>query len=304
MNRFAKLVKENLLPSIVFAILVVSCGSAWYFFHPASPYHARYTFVVSYEAIGTLSPGNRVEVRGIAKGQILKVELTDDAVFVTAEVLADTKIPVNSEYRLINSGLMGEREMCILTGDSDQLIHPGDTVIGQYDEGTSGVMKNLDAALKDLDVIMDTVNAVLDSLSYGDSRKRLDRVISKGKNIVNLAQSDVRSWLDDASQVLENLDGSLNKAKSILEDVGGKAGPKLDEVASLLERVNPLLSKVEELKNRAVALADPLGKDDNTAGAVLNGEEFSRELDKLSKDVKALVDDMKKNGVRFNVDIF
>lgn len=304
MNRFAKLVKENLLPSIVFAILAFSCCAAWYFLHPASPYHERYSFVVSYEAIGTLSPGNRVEVRGIAKGQILKVELTDDAVFVTAEVLADTKIPVNSEYRLINSGLMGEREMCILTGDSDQLIHPGDTVIGQYDEGTSGVMKNLDAALKDLDVIMDTVNAVLDSLSYGDSRKRLDRVISKGKNIVNLAQSDVRSWLDDASQVLENLDGSLNKAKSILEDVGGKAGPKLDEVASLLERVNPLLSKVEELKNRAVALADPLGKDDNTAGAVLNGEEFSRELDKLSKDVKALVDDMKKNGVRFNVDIF
>jgi ABC-type transporter Mla subunit MlaD len=79
MNQFLKTIKANLFPFIVFMILVSACVFGWYFYHPSSPYHARYSFVVSYQEIGTLSPGNRVVVRGIAKGQILKVELTDAA---------------------------------------------------------------------------------------------------------------------------------------------------------------------------------------------------------------------------------
>ena len=79
MNKFSRLIKENLLPFIVFVIIVTSCCAAWFCLHPSSPFHERYTFVVSYDAIGTLSPGNLVKVRGIPCGQITKVELTDDA---------------------------------------------------------------------------------------------------------------------------------------------------------------------------------------------------------------------------------
>ena len=73
------------------------------------------------------------------------MELTDEAVYVRARVLADTKIPVNSEFRLVTAGLMGEREMSIITGNSDRLVAEGDTVRGLYDEGTSGISKNLSA---------------------------------------------------------------------------------------------------------------------------------------------------------------
>ena len=88
MNSLLFKIKKNFLASLVLLIIVVSCGLAAYFFHPASPYFKRYTFVVKYETIGTLSPGNLVRVRGIAKGEIVSVELTDEAVYVRARVLA------------------------------------------------------------------------------------------------------------------------------------------------------------------------------------------------------------------------
>lgn len=305
MNRFVKLVRENLIPFIVFVILVVSCGGAWYLYHPSSPYHKRYSFVVRYDAIGTLSPGNRVEVRGISAGEITKVQLTEDAVYVTARVYATTKIPTNSEFRLINSGLMGEREMCVLTGDGTELIQDGDTLNGHYDEGTSGVGLKLYAMFQDISEIKDTLNSFLDSLQQGQYAERARRVIKKGKNIVNVAQSDIESWMDDVNQLIDKLDGDLEKAKSTLSGVVDQAGPKVDQAKDLLGRVDALLLKLNELKGQGENLLAKMSQDDNTVGLVLAKDgEFNRSIEKIVVDVDALLSDMKKNGIKLNIDIF
>lgn len=305
MNRFVRLVKENVIPSIVFTIIVVSCATAWYTLHPASPYHKRYTFVVAYDAIGTLSPGNRVEVRGISKGEITKVELTEDAVYVTARVLADTKIPVNSEFRLINSGLMGEREMCVLTGDSKIMISDGDTLKGHYDEGTSGVVKNLLSAVDELEDVVDTLFAVIDSVTVGSTGKRIKRIVSKGKKLVNVAKSDVNSWLGDVNALFDGLEGSLEKAKSTLNGSLDQANAKVDEVKALMDRADALLKKLDELKGESTKLLAKLSEQDNTAGLVLaENSKFVKDIDKLILDTGALVSDIKKQGVKVNIDIF
>lgn len=305
MNRFVRLIKENILPSIVFTIIVVSCGGAWYLLHPASPYHSRYTFVVSYDAIGTLSPGNPVEVRGIKVGEITKVELTEDAVYVTARVLSKTKIPDNSEYRLINSGLMGEREMCILTGDSPNLIHDGDTVKGHYDEGTSGVVKSLLAAVDDLEDVMDTLFAVVDSVTVGSTGQRINRIISKGKKLVKVANADIKSWLGDASSLMDDVGEILSKTKSTMNVAVEKGEVKVDEVKNLMDRADELLKQLGALKGQSEKLLSNISEQDNTAGLVLaeNGQ-FVKSIDKLVRDTNALIADIKKQGVKLNVDIF
>lgn len=304
MNRFVRLIKENTLPSIIFAIIVVSCGAAWYYLHPASPYHARYSFVVRYDAIGTLSPGNRVEVRGISAGEITKVELTEDAVFVTARVYATTKIPVNSEFRLINSGLMGEREMCVLTGDSPKLIHDGDTLNGHFDEGTSGVGIKLAGIMKDVDEIKDTVKAFVDSLRVGESGKRLGRIVTKGKKIIRVADADLKSWVREANAVLDNLDGSLQEVKNALDGVVDQGTPKVEAAKKLISRVDGLLLKMNDLKGQGEDIIQKLSSNSNTAGLVLKKSgDFNRELGNVSKDLDALIKDIKKQGLRLNVDI-
>lgn len=305
MNRFVRLVRENIIPSIVFVILVLSCSSAWYFYHPSSPYHARYSFVVRYDAIGTLSPGNRVEVRGISAGEITKVELTEEAVYVTAKVYASTKIPTNSEFRLINSGLMGEREMCVLTGDGTDLIQDGDTLNGHYDEGTSGVGLKLYAMFQDISEIKDTLKVFVDSLLNGDTGKRAQRVVKKGKNVISTTQSNMDSWKSEVIKLIDHLDGDLTKAKSSLENVVERGGAMVDQVKPLLDRVDALLLKVNDLKEQSANLLVKMSAEDNTAGLVLATEgEFSQSIKKLTQDIDALISDIKKNGVKLNVDIF
>lgn len=305
MNRFTRLVKENLLPFIVFSVIAVSCAGAWYYLHPSSPYHDRYKFVVSYDAIGTLSPGNRVEVRGISCGQIAKVELTEDAVYVTVEVLASTRIPVNSEFRLINSGLMGEREMCILSGDSDKLIAPGDTLIGHYDEGMSGVGKKLAMILDDVSEIRDTLKAFVDSITVGEAGKSVQRTVKKAGRIVDLTKSDVQAWKEQVSGILDQLDGSLSQTKTILREISADGRKKLDTVSSLIDRTNELLERVKSLKQYGDEVFEKLDRTDNNIGLFLGStSEYAKEVDKLIFDIDQFKNDIKKNGVKLNIDIF
>ena len=305
MNSLLIKLKSNILAIIVFLIIVVSCGLAAYFFHPASPYHKRYTFVVRYETIGTLSPGNLVRVRGIAKGEIVDVKLSDDAVYVTARVYADTKIPVNSEFRLVTAGLMGEREMSVLTGNSDKMVAEGDTVRGLYDEGTSGISKNLSVIFDDIDSLQQTLTFFTDSLIGGENGKRIERVVKKAKKIVRVTKADVRQWKSLVDDLLDGFHAAGEKAENALKQVADRG----DDTAA---RASEIIDRVHALMNRANALADSckaaVAKFDESEGSVHlfqdESSKVNREFDKLKKDFDSLIEGVKKDGLKLNVDIF
>ena len=305
MNQFTKTIKNNLFPFIVFMILVFGCGTALFLFHPSSPYHKRYSFVVSYQEIGTLSPGNRVVVRGIAKGQILKVELTDDAVFVKVEVLADAKISRHSEFRLINAGLMGEREMNILTADDEDWIVDGDTVLGAYDDGITGVGAVFLNAVADLDTMQQQIVALKDSLTIGSSGKRIDRIIKKGKRLVNAGTALISDTRDEALAALEKGEGTLQKIRAEIDDASSRGAITVEKGSAMLERIDGLLNQVKEIKADVDALSARLDAKDNTVGLIASGRgKLIGELDKLGKDIDGLTKDIKKSGLKLNIDIF
>lgn len=305
MNKFSRLIKENLLPFVVFVILVASCSAAWFFFHPASPYHERFSFVVSFDAVGTLSPGNLVKVRGIKRGEITKVELTDEAVYVTVRVLAETKVPRNSEFRLITAGLMGEREICILTGDSQELVHEGDTLIGRFDQGMAGFGKKVGAILADLGELRDSARSVMDSLSNGQAGAQLDRVSKKANTVVRKTKVNVNAWKAEVDALLDKCDHSLENAQGALESIANTGESRIKELNALIARTRELLETVKKLKDQSNTVLAKLLEGDNTAGLVIDqASPLNNGLDKLLKDVDALLSDIKKNGLDINVDIF
>ena len=305
MNSLLIKIKQNILAFFVFLVIVVSCGLAAYFYHPASPYHKRYTFVVKYETIGTLSPGNFVRVRGIVKGEIVDVKLAEDAVYVTARVLADTKIPVNSEFRLVTAGLMGEREMSVITGNSSKLVAEGDTVSGLYDEGTSGISKNLAIVFKDLEEIKLISVAFIDTMTNGEIGQRVGHVTKKAGKFVRMTKADVLKWkslvnglLDDCHEIAGKLERSLQE----ISDRGGEAATKANE---LLDRVYGVMDHANALKEKSVALIQSIDERDGSVVILKNhSSEINEEVDRLKKNFDALIEGVKKSGLKLNVDIF
>ena len=305
MNSLLFKIKKNFLASLVLLIIVVSCGLAAYFFHPASPYFKRYTFVVKYETIGTLSPGNLVRVRGIAKGEIVSVELTDEAVYVRARVLADTKIPVNSEFRLVTAGLMGEREMSVITGNSDRLVAEGDTVRGLYDEGTSGISKNLSAIFKDIDDLKLALSFFTDSLMEGDTGKRMERVAKKAKKIVRITKSDVRQWKSLVDELLEGFQVAGDNAKNAFQQISDRGGESAAKADELFDRVRALMDRANALADSCNAVVTNFDESEGSVNLFRDeSSRINREFDKLKKDFESMIEGVKKDGLKLNVDIF
>ena len=305
MNSLLIKIKQNFLALFVLFVIVVSCGLAAYFFHLARPYHKRSTFVVKYETIGTLSPGNLVRVRGIAKGEIVSVELTDEAVYVRARVLADTKIPVNSEFRLVTAGLMGEREMSILTGNSDKMVAEGDTVRGLYDEGTSGISKNLSVIFKDVDDLKQSLSFFTDSLMAGEDGKRIDRVVKKAKKIVRITKSDVRQWKSLVDDLLDGFHAVGENAENALKQVADRGDESAAKASEVMDRVRALMDRANALADSCNAVVANFDESDGSVQLFRDeSSKINREFDKLKKDFETMIEGVKKDGLKLNVDIF
>ena len=305
MNSLLIKVKKNIVASLIFIIIVVSCGLAAYYFHPSSPYHKRYSFVVKYETIGTLSPGNLVRVRGIAMGEIVDVKLADEAVYVKARVLAEAKIPVNSEFRLVTAGLMGEREMSIITGNSSKMVAEGDTVNGLYDEGTSGISKNLTAVFEDIGDIKQMITNLADSLTVGETGKRIDRVGKKANKLIRVTKADVRKWKSLVNELLDGYHEAGEKLERSLQELSDRGGESATKANELIDRVRKLMDRASASKEAAEAL---VSKFDESEGSVKmfrdEHSKLNKEFDLLQKDFDAMLSGVKKDGLKLNVDIF
>ena len=83
MNKLFRAANGNKRAAAVIILSVALIVGLWYFLHPSSSYHKKVNYVLRFTEIGTLSPGNRVQVNGLSKGKITDVNITDDYIFVT-----------------------------------------------------------------------------------------------------------------------------------------------------------------------------------------------------------------------------
>lgn len=298
MNKWKRFIRRNWLAALIAGSILLTCLSLLYFKHPSSPYHQRNEFFLRFEQIGTLSPGNRVQVNGLTRGKILSSHLTEDAVFVRIEVYAHTSIPENSSFRLINSGLMGEREVCILLGDSEKYLASGDTAIGLYDEGTSGITRKLKEAFTVLDSIMVIAESSLDSLIGGKNGKRISRIGNKGNLLLKETNSLVASSKGSVDSLLSQTEQALSTAKERLSQIKTEGDESLEKLSAMKSSLDNLLSELDQLNERVSGLAD------SAPMPLIKEETLVKDITKLSKSIENFRKDLLKEGLDINVDIF
>ena len=200
---------------------------------------------------------------------------------------------------------MGERELSVLTGDSEKLIADGDTVNGHYEEGANAVGRNLAIILSELDSITSQLGALKDSVTKGSAGKRVDRVLQKGDNLIQVSKESVQEWVNTATDLLSKAEGTLDQAKTALGNVPDKAEGTVQKVENLVVRVDSLLNMVHGAKENLEGIEAKLDQDNNTVGLILSKKgDIHKELDIIGADIDALIKDIKKQGLKLNMDIF
>jgi phospholipid/cholesterol/gamma-HCH transport system substrate-binding protein len=145
----------------------------------------------------------------------------------------------------------------------------------------------------------------MDSLSHRQAGAQLDRVSQKANTVVRKTKVNVNAWKAEVDALLDKCDHSLENAQGALESIANTGESRIKELNALIARTRELLETVKKLKDQSNTVLAKLLEGDNTAGMVIDqASPLNKGLDKLLKDVDALLSDIKKNGLDINVDIF
>ena len=130
------------------------------------------------------------------------------------------------------------------------------------------------------------------------SFRRKSSVRCPGEPGINDSEAEI-------NQAIERGKSALERAKALAESIPDQTNATLAKAEKSVEKVDSLTASLERLKNEMDAISSKLDHQDNTVGLIASGKgRVNDEIDALVKDTDALIADIKKRGLRLNVDIF
>lgn len=284
---------------VLLAAVVLVVGTMW--FQKFQYNEKRYSFFVRFNEVGGLVKDDPIQVNGVENGRVQAVMLRRHDVVVEMAVKEGLEIPRDSHISLKSIGIMGERFVAIVLGDSSRTISPGDTVTGAYLMGLSEVMGTAGDVLEEIKITSRHVRKMAESLSgNGQLEQGMEDFAATSKNLRGMTERN-RIRLDNAmvrfersSVMIDSLISGrysdLDSSLAAIGRVGGKAEVTLDNLNDLSIELKEISAKINEGKG--------------SAGRLLNDDTLITRLESTAAQLDSLVADIQRNPgkyVRFSI---
>ncbi len=284
---------------VILAAIILVVGTMW--FQKFQLNEKRYSFYVRFNEVGGLVSNDPIQVNGVERGRVQEVSLRRDDVVVEMAVREGLEIPVDSRISLKSIGIMGERFVAIVLGDSSLAISPGDTVDGAYLMGLSEVMGTAGDVLEEIKLTSRHIRKMTESMSGdGQLEQGLEDFAATSKNLRGMTERN-RVRLDRAmihfersSVMIDSLItgrySDLDSSLAAIGRVGGKAEITLDNL-------NELSLELKEITKK-------LNAGEGSAGRLLNDNTLITRLESTAAQLDSLVADIQRNPgkyVRFSL---
>jgi len=305
----SKKIRENrpwLFYSLVI-LCIIFLFSLWFFLHPNSPWHSRAYYKVAFEEIGNLKKGDLVSVNGLTRGYVKDFELTDSCVWTEIAVLSKVKIPMDSEFRIVNAGLMGERIIDIGLGESKNYYKSGMRVTGSFDMGSTTIGNLALDILNEAKDIADILVNVADTLFSEEKIKGYKKLGQKANSLGNRTSRLVNAAEKSVLASIDSLVIAKDKAAEIIDSIKPNLDGMVENADDLQKTLMNLKESLEDIKNIVSSIAQKLESDNNTISLALNKEQngdLRLQMKKIAEDAEKLMKKINKDGLDLNVDFF
>jgi phospholipid/cholesterol/gamma-HCH transport system substrate-binding protein len=279
---------------VILAALVAVIGTMW--FQKFQLAEKRYSFFVRFNEVGGLVTGDPIHINGVENGRVDAVTLLADRVVVEMAVRDGVVIPYDSRIALKSLGIMGERFVAIVRGDSSLAIAPGDTVDGAYLMGLSEVMGAAGGIIDEVRATTTNLREITSSLtSDGTLQQGIDDFAATGRNLRTMTERN-RDRVDRAivrfersATLLDSLIATrystIDSSLAAIGRAGGKAEATVDNLAVVSEDLREITTK--------------LRAGEGSAGRLLNDDAFVTKLESTVTRLDSLIADIQRNPGRY-----
>ena len=288
---------------VLLAIVILIFGV--FFLNEKDPRETFNHFYLRFSQVSTLVLDDPVKVNGVKLGKVENIELAGHRVVVTIRLRTDVKIPKDSEIRVQNIGIMGERQIGMILGDSTTYYAPGDTITGQFDAGIAEALGLAGEVCDSTKVLLESVKAALNgTIASPDFQDRFKAILGKAENLE-----------DRMMNLVNTTDPQLKKSLAGLNEVTVKVGelvdgvkPPIDNLFAGADKVmvnaNSLITELEGVTKHLDELIARVQSTDNTVGTLLHDRTLHDDLVKTVHSADSLFRVILHDGLDVNVDFF
>ena len=296
MKKISKEIKIGIL--VVTSIVLLVWGTNY--LKGSNLFDSSKTFYALYDRIGGLQEGSGVMVSGFKVGFVKKIQLLSEdnyKLLVVISINNDIKIPENSVLKIVNEDIMGTKGVALQLGNSKEFLAKGDTLATDMEtslkEEVNLQVLPLKNKAEELIGSIDSVVTVITSVLSKDARESLTKSLESLDNTF-LTMSEtmikVNQIVDQnderISSIVKNLESNNDEITNILKNFSAIS----DEVAK--SNIKSLLSNLDVMSKK-------INDAEGSLGLLINDKELYQNLEKSSKELEALLKDIKLNPKRY-----
>jgi len=268
---------------VVVALVILIFGI--FFLNNKDPRETFLTYYLRFGQVSTLSQDDPVKVNGVRGGKVENISLHKNGVLVRISLRNTIKIPIDSDIRVQNIGLLGERQIGMLLGDSPKMFKEGDTIKGNFDAGIAEVMGMAGEVLDSVKIIMNIAHQMLDStIATQDFRDRFNRILAKAEDLedqanllIQRADPKLQTSLNGLTEATRTLNAILDENKEPLKNL-------VTDANKLAGNANVLVYNADTAIQKLLNMTGKLDSKNNTLGILLNDRKL---YDSLSTTVQS-----------------
>ncbi len=264
------------------------------------------TFYVEYENVEGLAPSASVTINGLIVGKVTKITLNKETGKLMVQLQLKTDFPISKTSTAIiyKPGFIDGKQIAIRPNLADKSVSAdGQVLIGTAElDLTEALKKQLlplqakfEKVMQNADNLLTGINNVLDNEGQKNLKFSLSE-LSKTMEQFHNASSSINTILDENKGQITGVVTNLNKVSndfSKISDSLNKAdlGKTAKNLQLTLEKVDKMMADLQAGKG--------------SMGKLLKDEELYNNLEKTSKELELLLEDVRLHPTRYvNVSVF
>ena len=257
-------------------------------------------FYAKYEKIGGLQVGSAVYLHGYQVGRVSFVDLLPNEsqkILVQINIEKDFNIPVNSVCKIVNQDLMGSKSVNLILGNDTAFAKEGDTLIsgleGSLQDEVSAQILPLKIKAEELIGSIDSVMTIITAVLNQDARKNLSNSLKSLDQTFDL----MRQSMVKVDQIVDQNDDKISSIIMNLEENNHKITNILNNFSDISDHI--VKSNIQNVLTSLGETSKKINDSKGSLGMLINDPDLYLNLEKSSKELAALITDIKENPKRY-----
>lgn len=235
--------------------------------------------IARFDDAGGVEPRTEVRMAGVRVGEVEKVELEDGRARMILRIEDDVspRIPMDSAVVIRSRGLLGERLVELVQGQSDRLVHDGDTLT------RTRQAPNLDEMLDSLATVAADLRAVTHSvrlvLGGAEGEETLAEIVDNIRIVAVEIRSFVEENQDQLSRVVSNFDEVSGNLNRFSEDLANLSANHDQTVSELLTNLAGASEGLQKAADEFALVSARVEAGEGTLGRLLKDDELYVKVD-------------------------